>query len=331
MMRLLSTLLAVFLLIGVSASAQTSPQQSMTETRKAVTRYSNYIYEYPTISKLSQLYWAIGKFKQPDDKMIDHFMMINECQIYQNFSGNEIEWSKIRKSAREFLDSAKDQFPIRFEFIQSLNLGRYDTEKQEFDVLEKYKLDGVRRFEILADDFYSDLCGYDPSNAGRNIEGYPRGLMVEFNRPLTLLSVPVKKEMASKYIEDKMINFNNLEPSKRTQENLYAYRDAYMFLRVKVFAYKGERRNSSGQNLAEVMAVLESYDIYADRKKKVLLFKNDFRGRGDNADSFDGNSLDNSMKIPDPNPNDWENEKGGETDNIPGEKGIPEYNPGYSE
>ncbi len=230
------------------------------------------IYERPNVKTLSQLYWRMLKLDPENDAHVDNFMMINECDLYRDYYQNEFEWIRIRDASRQFLMENRKDFPIHFEFVQPLRLAEYDLETQEFDIWQPYKINGVRRFEVLAEDLYKDVCDQKSKYV---IEGYPKGLLTELNRPFTLDTISVPPETAREYIESKLV------PTKKgsamaAKDELYESRAAYLVMRFRVFSYKEDERVRNFGQMAKVLAVLESYQIFGDRDQQNLLFGEDY-------------------------------------------------------
>ncbi len=241
--------------------------QEIVQTKK------NVIYERPNIRTLSQLYWRMLKHDPADDQAVDNFMMINECDLYRDYYQNEFEWLGIRDAARSFLLENRKEFPIHFEFVQPLRFAEYDLDTQEFEVWDPYKIDSVRRFEVLAEDLYKDVCD---KKAKVKIDGYPKGMLVELNRPFTLDKISVAPEKARDYIENKLEVAKSHGLSTNTKKALYESRAAYLVMRFRVFSYKEEERVRNFGEMAKVLAVLESYQIYGDQDHNMLLFGEDF-------------------------------------------------------
>lgn len=231
----------------------------------------NIIYERPNNKTLSQLYWRMLKMDPEDEQAVDFFMMINECDLYRDYYTNEFEWISIRDAARVFLLENRKDFPIHFEFVQPLRFAEYNLETKEFDVWKPYKIKGVRRFEVLAEDLYKDVCDW---KSKKQIPGYPKGLLVELNRPFTLDTIEVEPDVAREYIESK--NEMAKGATIRTKTELYEKRAAYLVLRFRVFSYKEEERVRNFGQMAKVLAVLENYEIYGDQEQQNLLFSEDF-------------------------------------------------------
>jgi hypothetical protein len=60
---------------------------------------------------------------------------------------------------------------------------------------------------------------------------------------------------------------------------MYEMRDAYIVLNVKIYAYKGAERTGNADDVAIVLGVLESVEVFADRQKETLMYSENFRRR----------------------------------------------------
>ncbi len=253
------------------------PQSQASDPLKIPGPNISYVYERPTMTKLSQLYWTLGKLDLNEDPNVDFFLMINECDIYKDYFHNEFEWKTVRDATRKFISDNRNKFSLRFEVMQQLNLGEYHLETERFDIVPEAQIKNTRRFEVFANDYDVPICNYDIGGNVRPIPGYPRGLLVELTRPIMLTSLPVDKLTAHNYIEEKLKPFKALNPQYQNMDNLYALRDAYLVMKIKLFAYRGEGYSTISMQLAEVLGILEGIEIYADRKKKKLLYVEDYR------------------------------------------------------
>jgi hypothetical protein len=258
----------LFTLIVLTSFSSTAAEEAKLVGPTGLKSQKTHLYQRPTIAKLSQLYWALGKFQLDNDISVDNYLRINECDIYKDYHHNEFEWKNIRESGRKFLADNKKKFSLRFEYVQPLRFSEYDMQKKEFNVWDQYIVDGARSFEILAKDINDGSCG----SGDRDIPGYPRGLNIELSRPFTLKSVPVPEELARKYILTKSDFFKSLKPEQQTQDAMYASRDAYVVMQVKIFAYNDDFKTRENYLLSKVLAVLESYEVYADRDLNQLIY-----------------------------------------------------------
>ncbi len=256
------------------------PPANGEETEKPVEKMGKQeklIYESPTRKKFSRLYWALGILDPTVDDNIDNFLMINECELYKSNFFNELQWKGIREAGRKFLTDKRKDFSMRYEIVQPLYLGEYDTKLKSFHVLPEYQIKDMSRMEVFPEDYTETVCLDDGSGRVTQVPGYPIGIIAEFNRPLGIVSIPVEEQLARLYIEDKMQIFKKLDPRKQTQENIYSFRDAYLFMNIKFISYKKSVVTPSNYEMAEIMTVLEGFEVYADKEKQMLLWAQDFK------------------------------------------------------
>lgn len=235
-----------------------------------------YLYEQPTLKALSHMYWGLNVYSLEDDDAVDEFMQINECDMYQKFAGDEFEWSGIRSAAKEFIKVNRSDFPTRFEFVIPLKLKDYSERFSAFSVQDRFKIESFRKFELYAIDAKADTCVKD-----QNVMlGYPRVIVLELSRPLTVVRVPMSREVANEYTRKKNIEFKKAikRAEFRTKAGMYAVRDAYLYIRVKIFAHGGlmGRNRASRMSAVRMMGVLEGYEVYADRRKETLFYSQIF-------------------------------------------------------
>ncbi len=224
-------------------------------------------YVPPVFENLSKLYWAIGKLDLQNNADIDNYLLINECTIYQRYINNDIEWSKIRDAARQKIIKDIANFPTHFEIMVPLQLGRYDGEKQQFDIEQDSQIVSTTKLDF-AMNYEREVC----SKSG-NIPNYPQNLILILRKPLTVKSVPASPELAEKVIEETGKRYKDLP--KNLQMERYK-RVAYLRLKVHVVQYKETVRIMSRYLRAVVFAVSEGYEIYADPQKTDLIYKLDF-------------------------------------------------------
>lgn len=235
-----------------------------------------YLYEQPTVKALSHTYWGLNVYSLTDDEAIDEFMQINECDMYTKFVGDEFEWSGIRQAAKDFILANKSDFPTRFEFVIPLKLRDYNERFAAFDVQDEFQIKSFRKFELFATDAFRKPCVKDQNLA----MGYPRIVVLELSRPVTVVRVPMSVEIANEYTRKKNVQFKKKikKVVHRTKAAMYNMRDAYLYLRVKIFAHGGLLGKSKSSRLSAIrmMGILEGYEVYADRQKTQLFYSQIF-------------------------------------------------------
>lgn len=232
-----------------------------------------HFYDDIDIQKLSKLYWKIQKLDINNDDHIDNFLFINECDIYNDYYYNELEWQKIRDQGRDFILENIEEFPLRYKFVQPLKLEEYDQSSETFNVLPFYQIKGLRKFEVISTDFGKPVCSHDKFT---DINGYPRVLLIEFTQPLMIKEIPMRPGIAKRYIDKKMQEFDALPDTKKSKEMVYDLRNAYIVMKLKIFSYKGEGRIENGLDRTAVYGMLEGYEIYGDRDLTDLLYFENF-------------------------------------------------------
>ncbi|MEZ5918786.1 MAG: DUF4852 domain-containing protein [Alphaproteobacteria bacterium] len=231
-------------------------------------------YEEGTVAGFSKLYWRLGKFDIENDEDIDNFLMINECDLYRDYFHNEFEWHDIRKAGREHIQKQKKNFPLRFTFMQPINLADYNFKKEGFNIADEYKILGVLRFEMMATDNKSKICDRDYP-----IPRYPKGLIVQLSRPFSLDFLPLDQEKAEKFNAEKTEDFMKLSADKQTNDILYDMRKVYLVMNVRLYSYQEDIKTKEGPWLAGFLGILEGYEIYADQARTELLYAESFRRR----------------------------------------------------
>jgi len=259
---------AIFLMACLSA-AQSVVASESTKNKKS----DEVQYHEANLKNFAKTYWRFSKFDYTDDKAIDNFMRISECDLYKEYIHNEFEWNGIRESTRNFLKDNKNKFPDRYAFVQAMALGSYNFEEKFFNIAEEHALRGAKSFEMSAEGQGVEICGNN-----RPIAGYPRLMALELTRPLIFDKVPMDPDIASAVIAAKMKNYENLPPSQKTRERYLEARKVYLVAKVKMFAHKpGLIRNDRGQDATKMLGILESIEVYEGPNLSKMLYKKDFR------------------------------------------------------
>lgn len=248
------------------------------EVEPIVTDFQHF-YEDITRASLARLYWRLNAMNLNNEEHLDMFMFITECEIYKDYYYNEFEWINVRTKTRKFLEEESPGFTVRYKFVQPLRLKEYDISSGLFEIHEDFAINDISKFEILATDENQKHCG----SFYKDIQHYPRGAIVTMSQPFELTSIPMNPERAQKFINEKLAQFENLHDGSKSKEALYRYRDAYLVMKIRFFDYRGIGYSSwaRGFPLAKMNAVLEGYEIYADRSHTDLLYFENFLRRED--------------------------------------------------
>lgn len=230
-------------------------------------------YVDPTFENLAHLYWALGLLNVSDNDMIDNFIAITECELYQTYVNNDLEWKEIRESTRKYLRENYKVFPTDFKITIPLYLGRYNTEGEYFEVDQKESsILAARKIETIYTTRFG-ACGINGE-----VIGYPLNLVLYLNRPFSLPQVPVEKELARLYLEEINMKYaprNSNNP--RAVRKQSAVRPAYLQLMFHVHSYKETIPTPSGMLKAVVYSQIDYIRVYADYEgEKILYEKNMF-------------------------------------------------------
>lgn len=219
-----------------------------------------------TFKNLSRLYWGIGKFAPDDIDAVNRYLLINECELYQQYYYNDFEWPKILESTRDFLKKNSNKFPTRYEIMVPIFLGRYDMEKEEFELLDQSKVIGTRKIDVIVNGM-ARVC-----DVTTDIPGYPRDIIVILSHPLFLSKIHVGRELAQLYLEETSRTFATLASQLRMLEY---ERVAYLRLKVRLMQYKDTMTVNSRDVRAVIFGQLEGLEVYADADKEKLLYRED--------------------------------------------------------
>ena len=166
---------------------------------------SQLLYSPTTPEYLAKSYWPLKKLDLQDDRNIDQYLLITECDLFRQYYSDDLEWSKIRAATRNYVQKNMDGFPTRFEFIQPLYLDRYDTASQSFAVLPDSQMKGVSQIQASGNNPSDYKC---LKTQYYNPKLFPMNAILNLSRPFSYTSVKAKPEDAQEYI--KYLQDNNL-------------------------------------------------------------------------------------------------------------------------
>ena len=231
------------------------------------------VYYPPTLANFAKTYWRFMKFHTNDDVAIDNFMRISECDLYNEYKHNEFEWSGIREATRNFLEENKKKFPAHYQMVQPVSLGDYDFDRKGFNIVPEHAIEGLKRFEIVSDEFRGEVCGEK-----KPIPGYPKTIALELTRPLIFDFFELEEGVAKEIITQKMELYEKLPPERKIRGYYLEAREVYLNAKVKIFAYKpGDVKLRQGYTTAKMLGILERVEVYEDRNLTKLLYAKDLR------------------------------------------------------
>lgn len=231
-----------------------------------------YIYEDPTNQSLSHLYFGIGLYKTDNDWAINEFLKLNECDLYNKYSSDTLEWKNVVDATKSYIEANKKDFPTRFEFPVPILLDGYDQKTKTFTVRDGYTIESLRRFELYSSNYKDDTC-LENARLGSSL---PRAVVLEYSRPFTLSKVPMSPQKASDFIKERLKEAKSTYVNL-TEEKTAQFKDVYLFMNVKVFTH-GKILGLSQRDVmtVQLMGILEGYAIYEDIDKRNLIYEHVF-------------------------------------------------------
>ncbi|MFA5592060.1 MAG: DUF4852 domain-containing protein [Micavibrio sp.] len=230
-------------------------------------------YNLPTLENLSRLYWRLGAFDFDDNVAVANFIKINDCKIYSDYLNDDMEWSKIVGAMKEHIKANAHTYPLNFQFMLRLHLGRYDPVRGGFPLVDKTGFIDANRIEVDSVNRNQDIC-YD-SNL---IRDYPRSAVLLLSDSFTFDFLKLDEHVAQAYILRRQSDYKRMEEEQRVREH---ERTAYLRLRISFSQYHGNIR-ASGQGSNEAMSILygtlDGYEVFEDAGQKRLMLSVDLRG-----------------------------------------------------
>lgn len=249
----------------VQEPARSMPPQVLIEGDEITVVRDNYAgkYNVATLENLSGLYWRLGAFDLADNLAIGNYIKINDCKVFTDFINDDMEWNKIVDVMRDHLKKSRDTFPLDFQFVIEVNLGRYDPARGGFPLVNNTGFTQATRISVSSIDNRRAVC-FDE----RPIEDYPRSVLILLPQPLTLDFIKLDEHVAQAYILRKKAEYNKLEESVRVKRY---ERNAFMRLRVTFTQYHGNIRGEQNSVSSILYGNIDGYELFEDATQKHLM------------------------------------------------------------
>lgn len=247
---------------------QSLPNAGLDKSEVTILR-DNYAGQYntATLENLSKMYWRLGAFDMQDDLAIGNYVKITDCKIYTNFVNDDLEWSKIVNTVRAQLEQTRGAFPLNFQFLIELHLGRYDPDLGGFPLTDKTGFSEAKRIEVDSIDARKEIC-YDP----KAILDYPKSIFILLPTPFTLDFIKLDEHVAQAYILRKKSEYSRLPEELRVKRY---ERDAYLRLRVSFSQYNGNLQGPEKALMGILFGTIDGYEIFEDSTEKRLMLSVD--------------------------------------------------------
>lgn len=220
-------------------------------------------YNPSTLENLSKLYWRLGAFDFEDNMAVGNYLKINDCKIYTEYLNDDLEWRQILQVMKDHLRADLDKFPLNYQFLLPVHLGRYDTQLGGFPLVDKTGFKDAKRISVDSTDRNREVC-FD-ANA---IKDYPKRLIILLPEPFTFDFLKLDEHVAQAYILRKKAEYEKMDDAKRVRSY---ERDAYLRLRVTFSQYHGNLRGEFNETLAILFGRIDGYEVFEDAGQKRLM------------------------------------------------------------
>lgn len=220
-------------------------------------------YATPNMKNLSKLYWRLGVFNPNDKKVIDNYLIINECDVYRNFMNDDFEWANVREATKQMLAEKSPAFTNQFKILVPIDLGRYDMDRGGFDLMNDTAFINSRRVQVTGSTTSFSDCGQQA-----DLAGYPSNVVMILNKPFTFNFVKVDEHVAQAFLLRKRYNTT---PLPRELRNKGFQRPAFARMRVTFVRYQGTNDLQGGRKQAVIFGKLDGIDVFEDMKEEMLL------------------------------------------------------------
>ncbi len=147
---------------------------------------------------LARLYWAMGVLDAADDWLIDGYLRLMHCDLYQASAHDEMAMAHVRDQVRDRIAARRGAFHTRFAVPQPLSVGAYDPGAQAFALDARETIPAGRSLLLLeARDAArwagQGICGL---KVGKEVPGYPGTFVVTLQAPAAVDALPMPPDAA---------------------------------------------------------------------------------------------------------------------------------------
>ena len=107
------------------------------------------IYVHPSWENLLKTLVRYGALDLSDNKILDEYAIVTDCDIFKTFVGNDFRWNQVRDSMRESVQLNISKFPMSYAYEDKLALDRYDFQQQMYRFSDRNPLQKVNAFFLF--------------------------------------------------------------------------------------------------------------------------------------------------------------------------------------
>ncbi|MEA1937643.1 MAG: DUF4852 domain-containing protein [Pseudomonadota bacterium] len=145
----------------------------------------------PTSERLAVALFHFHVLTPDDPLVVDEYMCLTECDIYQKYYSNDFEWRSIRSTMRKTIIEQTAAFDPTFYILGSMILGRYDFDHEAFDIDPKTSLERIGSIVLVKQD--KNACGVELAN-------FPQSYKAKLTRSINLTEIPMDKDSARDFV-----------------------------------------------------------------------------------------------------------------------------------
>jgi hypothetical protein len=164
-------------------------------------------YEQINYKALSKLMWTYGVHDPKNNEIIDHYLAINNCDLYARYNNDAFLWQRIREGARREIDYYAHDYLNRFEITAVVPLDRYDFEKSAFIITEEFSLANAGAIQVPINGNVESQC-----NIRDRFSFFPVNVKFAADNKFSLKEIPVSPSQAQEILNRiKKYKYTDLE------------------------------------------------------------------------------------------------------------------------
>lgn len=223
-------------------------------------------YQKSTIENLSRLYWLKGVLKFDNDKALDNFILINECDFYKKNINNDFKWREVREAVRGMIKEDLPTYSDKYKIIVPIDLGRYDANKKGFPLVNGTEFKNLKRVEVGGND--GSICGMQ-----WEVEHYPRNARLVLNKPFNYTFMELDEHLAQAYI----LRNNITKPERPEEIRSKAFnRLAFARIRMSFMEFQKVAKERNRTKVAVIFGKVDGVDVFENADETGLLSTVDF-------------------------------------------------------
>jgi hypothetical protein len=223
------------------------------------------LYARPTWDNLLKTLVRYGALDLSEDRILDEYAIVTECDLYRYFYGNDLKWNKVRESIRDSVELNLNKFPSGYVYEDKLLLDRYDFQQQVFLFSEKYSMLKVNAFFLYRTNGH--ICN------DTLINYMPRSFRAVLDESVTVPGLPLTPRSADDLVR-------RMDANKNKERAIYVRFNLHINYVSKVIRNPTEelldtpyRQKGSNQYQPVIMnAQIDTIDFYEDEGRTKLLY-----------------------------------------------------------